>query len=46
MVIAKKYILLKHFEGEPKSTDLKIEEEELPSIKTGGTFLLIYSECY
>ncbi|XP_057320103.1 prostaglandin reductase 1-like isoform X2 [Microplitis mediator] len=35
MVTAKKYILVKHFEGEPKPTDVKIEEEELPSIKNG-----------
>lgn len=33
MVTCKKYVLVKHFQGEPKPTDLKIVEEELPAIK-------------
>lgn len=36
MVKARKYVLAKHFQGEPKKTDLKIVEEELPPIKDGG----------
>ncbi|XP_063978563.1 prostaglandin reductase 1-like [Diachasmimorpha longicaudata] len=35
MRIAKKWVLVKHFKGEPKSSDLKIVEEELPPIKDG-----------
>lgn len=36
MVVAKKYILIKNFQGEPKSTDFKIVEEKLGPIKDGG----------
>ncbi|XP_034941748.1 prostaglandin reductase 1-like [Chelonus insularis] len=35
MVIAKKYVLVKHFKGKPKSSDIKLIEEELPPIKNG-----------
>ncbi|CAD6230530.1 GSCOCG00006804001-RA-CDS [Cotesia congregata] len=35
MVVAKKYVVVKYFEGEPKSTDLKLINEELPSLKNG-----------
>ncbi|XP_033221911.1 prostaglandin reductase 1-like [Belonocnema kinseyi] len=35
MVVAKKFIIAKHFEGEPKPSDLKLVEEELPPIKDG-----------
>ncbi|XP_015123536.1 prostaglandin reductase 1 [Diachasma alloeum] len=35
MGIAKKWVVVKHFEGEPKPSDLKIVEEELPPIKDG-----------
>ncbi|XP_008558227.1 prostaglandin reductase 1 [Microplitis demolitor] len=35
MVVAKKYILVKHFNGEPKPEEFKIVEEELPPIKDG-----------
>ncbi|XP_063908008.1 prostaglandin reductase 1-like [Zophobas morio] len=35
MVKAKKYIVQKQFDGLPKSTDLKIVEEELPPVKDG-----------
>lgn len=27
---------MKHFNGEPKKNDLKLEEEELPPIQDGG----------
>ena len=37
MVKAKKYIVQKQFDGLPKSTDLKIVEEELPPVKDGGS---------
>ncbi|RLU23620.1 hypothetical protein DMN91_003826 [Ooceraea biroi] len=33
MVKAKKYVLIKYFEGEPKATDLKFVEEELPPLQ-------------
>lgn len=35
-VVAKKYVLVAHFKGLPKSSDLKLEEEQLPAIKDGG----------
>lgn len=35
MVKAKKFIVVKHFSGEPKPTDLKLVEEELAPIKDG-----------
>lgn len=36
MVKAKKWVLVKNFDGEPKEDDLQIEEEELPELETGG----------
>ncbi|KAF7987506.1 hypothetical protein HCN44_003268 [Aphidius gifuensis] len=33
MVTCKKYVLVKHFKGEPKPSDLEIVEEQLPAIK-------------
>lgn len=36
MVKARKYVLVKHFVNEPKPTDLKLVEEELPPLKNGG----------
>ncbi|KAL2716537.1 prostaglandin reductase 1-like [Vespula squamosa] len=39
MVKAKKFIVVKHFEGEPKPSDLKLVEEELAPI-TNGEFLV------
>lgn len=35
MVKAKKYVLVKHFVNEPKATDLKLVEEELPPLQNG-----------
>ncbi|XP_034935768.1 prostaglandin reductase 1-like [Chelonus insularis] len=35
MVIAKKYVIEKYFKGDPQLTDVKIVEEQLPSIKDG-----------
>lgn len=43
MVIARKYIIVKHFDGEPKETDLKLVEEELPPIEDGGKYFIISS---
>ncbi|KAH9627865.1 hypothetical protein HF086_015309 [Spodoptera exigua] len=34
-VKAQKYVLTKYFQGEPKKTDFKIVEEELPELKEG-----------
>lgn len=33
---AQKYVLTKYFQGEPKKSDFKIVEEELPQLKDGG----------
>lgn len=47
MVKARKYVFVKQFEGLPKATDLKLEEEELPPIKDGGTTkFLIFNLTY
>lgn len=35
-VKAQKYVLTKYFQGEPKKSDFKIVEEELPELKEGG----------
>lgn len=39
MVTAKKYILNNHFHGFPKVEDLKLVEEELPTLNDGGKFI-------
>lgn len=36
MVQAKKFIYAKRYEGEPKVTDFKFVEEDLPPLKDGG----------
>lgn len=36
MVKTKKFIYAKVFDGEPKETDFKLVEEELPALKDGG----------
>ena len=36
MVQARKWVLVKHFDGMPKESDLKLVEEELPGLKDGG----------
>lgn len=36
MVKAKKFVVVKHFEGDPKPSDLKLVEEELAPITDGG----------
>lgn len=38
-ILAKKYVLTKHFEGEPKKSDFIVVEEELPQLKDGGIVL-------
>lgn len=38
MVKAKKFIYAKRFDGFPKITDFRLEEEELPELKDGGQF--------
>lgn len=38
MVQAKVYKLVKHFDGPPKVTDLKIVTEQLPPLKDKGDF--------
>ena len=34
-VKARKWVVVKHFEGTPQKSDLRIEEEELPPLKDG-----------
>lgn len=36
MVTAKRFILSKHFKGEPKASDLTLDEEQLPHVADGG----------
>lgn len=36
MMRAKKYVITKHFVNNPKPTDLKLIEEELPVLQDGG----------
>lgn len=36
MVKSKNLLIVKHFEGEPKESDFKLVEEELPPLKDGG----------
>lgn len=43
MVKAKKLIFAKHFEGTPKTTDFRLEEEILPELNDGGSIFLIFS---
>jgi prostaglandin reductase 1 len=38
MVKTKKFILAKHFDGEPKESDLNLVEEDLPPLKDRGNF--------
>ena len=38
MVKAKKFTLVKHFEGEPKQSNFKLVDEDLPEIKEDGWF--------
>ena len=33
---AKKWVLVKHFDGVPKEENLEIQEEELPELQDGG----------
>ncbi len=35
-IVAKKYIYAERFVGEPKLTDFKLVEEELPPLKENG----------
>lgn len=34
--MAKKFMNVSRFSGEPKLTDFKLEEEQLPALKDGG----------
>lgn len=36
MVIAKKFVYVSKFVGEPKLSDFKLEEEQLPDLKDDG----------
>lgn len=38
MVKAKKFIFATKFDGLPKVTDFRLEEETLPELKDGGLF--------
>ncbi|XP_071955428.1 prostaglandin reductase 1-like [Antedon mediterranea] len=39
MVVQKRFVLVKHFDGMPKEGDLKIVEEKLPALKNGEILL-------
>lgn len=48
-MLAKKFVLVKPFEGLPKLTDFQIVEETLPAeLQNGGTviYILYYNEAY
>lgn len=38
MVTARKFVCSSIFDGEPKSSDFEIQEEELPALSDGGNF--------
>jgi hypothetical protein len=38
MVKSKKFILAQHFVGEPKESNLKLVEEDVPALKDRGNF--------
>ena len=42
MVKTKKFVLAKHFVGEPKESDLKLIEEDLPALKDRGNFAVLF----
>ena len=42
MVKTKKFILAKHFVGEPKESDLKLVEEDLLALKDRGNFAVLF----
>ena len=35
---ARKWVLVKHFDGEPKDENLELVEEELPDLKENGYY--------
>lgn len=39
MTVAKKFVLRKVFDGEPKSNDLSLEEENMKEVQYGGESL-------
>lgn len=43
MVQAKKFVYAKRFNGLPKLTDFRLEEETLPVLRDGGKYTLIFS---
>lgn len=46
MVLSKKFVIAKHFEGKPKSSDLVLVEELLPLVKMGGERIReLYFHC-
>mgnify|MGYP004598372501 CR=1 FL=1 len=40
MVKAKRFIVVKHFQNDPKPSDLQLIEEELPALQNGGKNLI------
>jgi hypothetical protein len=46
MVNAKKWIISKAFQGEPKVTDFKLVVEELPPLKDGGDILFSLQDVH
>ncbi|NWS27908.1 PTGR1 reductase, partial [Polioptila caerulea] len=46
MVIAKAWVLKKHFDGFPKTSDFDLKEIELPSLKDGGEQKLLLESVF
>lgn len=46
MVQAKKFIFAKRFDGMPKLSDFRLEEETLPALEDGGLFSVCNHKLY
>lgn len=40
VAVAKKFVYIRRFVGEPKPSDFRLEEETLPPLKDGGKYFL------
>jgi hypothetical protein len=44
---AKKWVLVKHFDGEPKDSDLQLVDEDLPDeLKENGSNFILFIEIF
>lgn len=39
MVLGKEYLIVKHFQGEPKEEDLSLVEFQVPQVGDGGEYI-------